>query len=54
MVTLTVNKQPVKLYVDSECEKTLLPVEMYTTDIGGLEKTNVSFRPYGTKTILKC
>ena len=27
---------------------------MYTTDMGGLEKTNVSFRPYGTKTKLKC
>ena len=54
MVHLTINKCPVKMFVDSGCERTLLPWDMYTQDMGQLEEANVQFRPYGTETILKC
>ena len=54
MVHLTINKCPVKMFVDLSCERTLLPWDMHTQDMGQLEEANVQFRPYGTETILKC
>ena len=42
------------MFVDSGCERTLLPWKMHATDMGHLEETDVQFRPYGTDIILKC
>jgi len=54
MVNLEINKQPVEMFVDSGCNRTLLPFKMYKPVMGPLEEANIQFRPYGTSIILKC
>ena len=48
MTELNVNGQSVKMFVDSGCKKTLMPVELYKRHMGELRPTNVKLRPYGT------
>ena len=47
-VPLQVNNVPCTFYVDSGCNKTLLPHHPFSENVGRLEKTSVRFRPYGT------
>ena len=54
MVNLEINKHPVEMFVDSGCNRTLLPFKMYKPTMGPFEEANVQFRPYGTSIILKC
>ena len=54
MVNLKINKQPVEMFVDSGCNRTLLPFQLYNPVMGPLEEANIQFRPYGTSIILKC
>lgn len=49
---LKVNKQEVRLFVDSGCKKTLIPRKMNSPNEGQIQPTRTRLRPYGTKTIL--
>ena len=52
-VTLQVNGEAVRFFVDSGCSKTLLPFRLYKTSMGRLEASSVRFRPYGTSSQLQ-
>jgi len=54
MVKVEINSNPVEMFVDSGCNRTLLPISMYKPAMGPLEEANIKFRPYGTNVILKC
>ena len=49
IVNIKISGEDTKLFVDSGSKKTLLPLRMYTPEMGELEETQTMFRPYGTK-----
>ena len=52
-VVVKFNDTPIKLNVDSQCSKTIIPKANYTADMGTLEKSNIRFKPYGTNHTLR-
>ena len=52
VVSISVNGRKKKLFVDSGCKKTLLPMIEYHPSMGELQETPTMFRPYGTETRL--
>ena len=52
-VVVKFNNTPIKLDVDSQCSKTIIPKANYTADMGTLETSNIRFKPYGTNYTLR-
>lgn len=52
-VTAKFNNVPIKLSVDSQCQKTIIPKSLYTGKMGKLTNTDIKFKPYGTNYRLK-
>ena len=51
-VNIKIKSTDLQLFVDSGCKKTLIPMDMYTPDMGHIQPTKVKFRPYGTTSML--
>ena len=47
-VKLEVNNTEIQFYVDSGCQKTIIPQSQYTASLGPMQPTKTKFRPYGT------
>ncbi len=43
-----VNNTEIQFYVDSGCQKTIIPQSQYTVRLGPMQQTKTKFRPYGT------
>ena len=52
LVTIQINQQPIQLYVDSQCKRTIIPSTMMHKTLGTLTHSNTKFKPYGTHTKL--
>ncbi|KAF0294562.1 hypothetical protein FJT64_007776 [Amphibalanus amphitrite] len=53
VVQVSVNGTATSFFVDSGCNKTLIPVSAYHASLGKLEASSVKLRPYGTATLLR-
>jgi len=53
-VDVHINDQQMRMFVDSGCKRSLIPIHMYNKEMGSIEKTEVKFRPYGTQERIKC
>ena len=52
VVQVAINGTNTSFFVDSGCQKTLLPVSTYHSSLGKLEPSSVKLRPYGTAALL--
>ena len=53
LARVKVNGTMISFYVDSGCNKTLLPAHIYSESLGKLEQSSVKLRPYGTNSLLQ-
>ncbi|KAF0287656.1 STE20-like serine/threonine-protein kinase [Amphibalanus amphitrite] len=53
LARVKINGTMISFYVDSGCNKTLLPAHIYSESLGKLEHSSVKLRPYGTNSLLQ-